>query len=255
MKDVRIGGHKVRIYTDIDELPMVRFHKYNRMLLVDAGVGSDISDFDAHIERVVRYIRGGKNDEAAKELENLRQNVYMILSGQSPKDLSFACLVASIDGKATDDLSDDGLRRVVAMLSDGTKKEASDRLSEAKKKIDEQLMAYFPAVFDDVEVREYYDLMKRRTVAMLENIIKGESDERNKAIEQMTERMVLYMKPKVFTGTGSVEIQHDKAYESLCLTIQKETGADPKRMTVLEYYNAYEYIRKIAKEKARKDRK
>ena len=134
MKDVRIGGHKVRIYTDIDELPMVRFHKYNRMLLVDAGVGSDISDFDAHIERVVRYIRGGKNEEAAKELENLRQNVYMILGGQSPKDLSFACLVESIDGKVTDDLSDDGLRRVVAMLSDGTKKEASDRRSEAKKK-------------------------------------------------------------------------------------------------------------------------
>lgn len=134
MTEVRIAGHKVRIYTDIDEMPMVRFHKYNRMLLVDAGVGSDISDFDAHIERVVRYIRGGRNEDAAKELENLRQNVYMILNGQSPKDLSFACLVASVDGKVTDDLSDDGLRRVVDMLSDGARGEASDKRSEAKKK-------------------------------------------------------------------------------------------------------------------------
>lgn len=255
MTEVRIAGHKVRIYTDIDEMPMVRFHKYNRMLLVDAGVGSDISDFDAHIERVVRYIRGGRNEDAAKELENLRQNVYMILNGQSPKDLSFACLVASVDGKATDDLSDDGLRRVVDMLSDGARGEASDKRSEAKKKIDAQLTAYFPSVFDDVEVREYYDLMKRHTVAILQNITEGETKERNEAIERMTDRMVLYMKPRTFTGTGSIEIEHDKSFESLCLTIQRETGADPKRMTVLEFYNAYEYVRRMSKERARKGKR
>ena len=86
MKELKLNGHKVRIYDSIDTLPITRFHSYNRMLLVDAGVGSDISDFDNHIERMVRYIRKGDNDSAAKELENMRQNVFTILQGQSVKD-------------------------------------------------------------------------------------------------------------------------------------------------------------------------
>ncbi len=57
MKKVKLNGHKVVIYDSIDELPIVRFHKYSKMLLVDAGVGSDINDCDAHIERATRYIR------------------------------------------------------------------------------------------------------------------------------------------------------------------------------------------------------
>ena len=51
MTEIRIGKHKVRIYESIDELPMERFHRYNKYLLIDAGLGSDISTLDAHIEK------------------------------------------------------------------------------------------------------------------------------------------------------------------------------------------------------------
>lgn len=51
MKNVQIKGMNVELYDSIDDLPIMRFHKYNKMLLVDAGVGSDLSDFDRHIER------------------------------------------------------------------------------------------------------------------------------------------------------------------------------------------------------------
>ena len=51
MKTVKIGEYTVEIYDAIDELPMLRFHKYNKMLLVDAGIGSDLQDFDTHIEK------------------------------------------------------------------------------------------------------------------------------------------------------------------------------------------------------------
>ena len=249
MKKVVLGGHKVTIYDSIDELPMVRFHKYSKMLLVDAGVGSDINDFDAHIERAVRYIRNGDNENGSKELENLRQCVYLILSEQSIKDLSFACLVAEIDGKPCDDLSEQGLADVVRTLGAVPRKDFTSSLEEVKKKIDDELTTYFPDLFDDVMSREYYDTMKRRTQAILDEIIEGESKERQKRINDMTERMVLYVKPKVFSGRQSVEIQHDKAFESMCLTISRETHADAKRMTVMEYYNAYEYIRKLSKER------
>ena len=249
MKRTKLGKHTVVIYDSIDELPMVRFHKYSKMLLVDAGVGSDINDFDAHLERATRYLKKGDTDNGIKELENLRQCVYLILQEQSVKDLSFACLVAEIDGKACDDLSEEGLAAVVRQLGSVPRKDFTNTLDEVKKKIDGELTTYFPDLFDDVTAREYYDTMKRRTVAVLENIIQGESEERNKAIEDMTERMVLYVRPKVFAGRQSVEIQHDKEYESMCLTISRETHADAKKMTVMEYYNAYEFIRRMAKER------
>ena len=134
MKEVELAGHKVVLYDSIDELPIARFHKYNRYLLVDAGVGSEISDFDNHIERVVRYIRNKDNESAGKELENLRQNVFMVLSEQNIKHLSFACLVKTIDGKENNDLSPDRLAKVLELLSDTPRGDIQENLSSVKKK-------------------------------------------------------------------------------------------------------------------------
>lgn len=246
MKEVKLNGHDVRVYDSIDDLPMVRFHRYNRMLLVDAGIGSEIGDFDNHVERVVRYIRKGDNDNAAKELDNLRQNVYMIMQGQSVKDLSFACLVESIDGVRCDDLSPEGLQKVLHMLGGATRRELTEAFQSVKKKIDDELGLYFPSLFDDVTTREYYDILKRLTVAMLARMTDDEDGSREE--EELRERLVLFQRPKVFTGHEGLEVRHDKDFETMCLAITKETGRDAKTMTVLEYYNAYEYLR----EKSRK---
>lgn len=245
MKEVKLNGHDVRVYDSIDDLPMVRFHRYNRMLLVDAGIGSEIGDFDNHVERVVRYIRKGDNDNAAKELDNLRQNVYMIMQGQSVKDLSFACLVESIDGVRCDDLSPEVLQKVLHMLGGATRRELTEAFQSVKKKIDDELGLYFPSLFDDVTTREYFDILKRLTVAMLARMTDDEDGSRE---EELRDRLVLFQKPKVFTGRDGLEVRHDKDFETMCLAITKETGRDAKTMTVLEYYNAYEYLR----EKSRK---
>lgn len=52
MKNVQIKGMNVELYDSIEDLPIMRFHKYNKMLLVDAGVGSDLSDLDRHIDNI-----------------------------------------------------------------------------------------------------------------------------------------------------------------------------------------------------------
>lgn len=253
MKEIKLNGHDVRIYDSIDALPIVRFHQYNRMLLVDAGIGSDITDFDGHVERVVRYIRKGDNENAAKELDNLRQNVFMIMSGQSVHDLSFACLVHSIDGEAVEDISPEGLEKVLHVLGGATRKELAENFQSVKKKIDDELGLYFPSLFDDVSTREYYDILKRMTVATLAMIADG-SEEKGRQADELRERLVLFQKPKVFTGHDGVEVVHDKEFETMCLVITKETGRDAKKMTVLEYYNAYEYLREKARKTANKAR-
>lgn len=249
MREVRIGKHRVRLYDSIDDLPMERFHRYNKMLLIDAGLGSDISAMDAHVEKVVRFMRGGDVDSATKELENLRQTFYLVQTEQSPRNLSFACLVAEVDGKDCNDLSEDGLEKVRLLLNDAPRGEVAETMSAAKKKIDDALVEYFPQLFVSPEEKEYYDVMKRRTVAMLEQIAEGETETRKKDIDTMTDRLVTAIKPKVFTGRTAFGVQHDKGYEKMCLLISSTLGVDAKRMTVLEYYTANEYIKEMANER------
>lgn len=51
-------------------------------------------------------------------------------------------------------------------------------------------------------------------------------------------------KPNSFLGSSSVEIKMDKQFESMCLVISQETNMDAKKMTVLQYYNAIDNIKK-----------
>lgn len=134
MREVKLNGHSVELYASIEELPIVRFHKYNKCLLVDAGVGSDLSAFDAHIERVARYIKANKREEAAKEMENMRQNLYLIIQGLNPQHMAFACLVAKIDGEQQDDLSDEALQKVLTLLGGTAQKDITAQTEAVKKK-------------------------------------------------------------------------------------------------------------------------
>ena len=97
MVTAKIGKHTVEYFDTIEELPIVRFHKYQKLLLIDAGVGSDIAAFDQRIERVRRFLAAAKPDNAQQELENLRQCVYMIQNGISPQHRAFAVLVTQKD--------------------------------------------------------------------------------------------------------------------------------------------------------------
>ncbi len=134
MRTVKIGKHTVEMYDTIDELPIVRFHKYQKMLLIDAGIGADIAAFDQRIERVRRFLAAGQADKAGQELENLRQCVYFIQTGVCPKHRAFAALVTKIDGQRFEDVSDDSLNAILEKLNDTSEKELAAQLDAVKKK-------------------------------------------------------------------------------------------------------------------------
>lgn len=116
MRKETIAGRKVILYDSIDELPVKRFHKYNKFMLIDSGVGSTLSDINAHIKKIQGYMSKDLK-LAGIELDNLRQNMYLISQELGPKYLSFAALVHSIDGKEVFDLSDDNLKAIVDTLA------------------------------------------------------------------------------------------------------------------------------------------
>lgn len=255
MKNVQIKGMNVELYDSIEDLPIMRFHKYNKMLLVDAGVGSDLSDFDRHIEKVIRYLNSPTPNMATVELENMRQNIYFIQSEVSPRHLAFAVLVKSINGKPRNDLSDDGLQQTMSLFKDVANSEITAHLEAVKKKIDDELRLYFPRLFDDATLKEYYDKLKQRTIVVLRTIIDGRATEADaKEIDDITAELITYFNPQTFTGSESVEIRHDRQFENMCLILSQNLHVDPKKFTVLEYYNAFEYIKEQAK-KANKQKK
>jgi hypothetical protein len=248
MKIIDLDGHIVEIYDSIDELPIVRFHAFNKMLLIDAGIGSDLADFDSHIERVTRFLMAKDNDNAIKELANMRQNVYMIQQGVSPKHMAFAALVKSIDGEPCPYASVNDLETTRHKLDACTKKKVAAETEATKKKIEEEFRVYFPALSDDAEVKEYYDTLRKRTLLLLDIIENGETEEKRQEVEELTTRLVTSDKPRSFEGKNSAEVAHDKSFEDMCLVIAKELHADAKKMTVLEYYNAFEFVKTMQKQ-------
>lgn len=252
----KIGKHTVEYYDTIDELPIIRFHRYQKFLLIDAGIGSDINSFDQRIEKTRHFLIAGKPEKARQELENLRQCVYMIQTGLNPQHLAFAALVTKLDGKDCTDLSEDALKNLTKVLEDVPVKEVAARLDAVKKKIDGELMLYFPALFNDSSVKEYYDLLKKRTVAILQGMIDGNLDPaKTDIVEKLTTALITYANPKLFTGSDGVEVQFDRQFENLCLILSEQLHVQPKKYTVLEFYNAFDFIKERNKEAEREQRR
>ena len=249
MKSLLINKKIVRVYDSIDEMPIVNFQKYNKYLLIDSGIGSDADDIDAHIVKIAKFIKANNNKKALQELQNMRQNMYMINNEISPKYLAFAALIHSIDGKEVNDLSDDGLKKLLQDLKDIKHSKVIDFLLWLKKKVTNELETYFPGDFVNPKEKEAYDRLKNRTLLVLDSIINNTDN--TKQIESIDAMMLNMHAPKVFIGSESVEVKYDKQFESTCLLIAQKTNMDARKMTVLQFYNAIDNIKAQAEAEAK----
>lgn len=251
MVERKIGGHKVRMYEGIDEMPIVRFQKFQKYVLIDAGIGGDIASFDQRCAKVRGYLAQGKPDLAAQELENLRQCIAFIQGEINPGHRAFATLVESIDGERVEDISDEGMARVLERLGGSmTLSETATTARAVKKKIDAELAAYFPALFNSSDTKEYFDLVRKRTLAVLEALSRGEVAD----VDELTTAVVCFSKPKSFAGPHGVEVNYDRNFETICISLSENLGMRPKDCTVLEFYNAVELLQERAR-KAERGRK
>jgi hypothetical protein len=242
MKNITLNGHRLCLYEDIDELPIINYQKYNKFMLFDTGIGSDIDAIDQHIVRLARFMRTDPK-RASQELKNLRQSMFMINSEISPKNMSFAALIKSIDGVEVTDHSDENLKSIMAKINHTRQSFISKLVEQIKKKVHAELEAYFPSFFGlDSSSKEVYNLMKKRTQLRLDTIQNG--TDHDAECEEILNQILDKYKPKSYDGPNSVEIEFDKTFESSCFLISQKSGADPKSMTVMQYYNALENIKK-----------
>ena len=249
MKTIKIGKYKVELYDSIDELPIKRFHKFNKYLLVDAGVGSDLNDINEKIAKIMRYVDRSDNVNARIELENLRQAMYLVTQETNLKHLAFMVLVKSIDGKEITDLSDEGVRATQKVFENQSLNFIDRLFQSVKKKIDEELNLYFPSQFDDAAVKEYHDKLRSRILFQLDSIIRNADHKQE--IDQIDDFLFTLVKPKVFSGKESTEIKYDRQFEDMCLFLSHELSLDIDKLSVLQFYNSFEYIKKQRKKDGR----
>ena len=249
MKNLLINKKVIKVYDSVDEMPIVNFQKYNKYLLIDSGVGSDADDIDAHITRIAKFIKANNNKKALQELQNMRQNMYMVNSEISPKYLAFAALIHSINGKEVNDLSDDGLKALLKEIKEVKHSAIVELLLWLKKKVTFELETYFPGDFVNSKEKEAYDKIKNRTLLVLDSIINDADNA--ELIEAIDFALINMHNPKSFIGSESVEIKYDKQFESTCLLIAQKTNMDAKKMTVLQFYNAIDNIKSQAEAEAK----
>lgn len=254
MKTLKLGKHTIEQYDSIDELPMARYQKFSKFMLVDAGLGSDIDHFAEHANRIAAFIRADRKEDALKEIRNMVQCVNLICNEVSPAFLAYASLIKSIDGEAFDDLSEDGLLKVKDKLADVPFVDLFAKLGEVKKKLESELTLYFPRLFESSDTKEYYTLLKKKAQLIAEQLQKKDLYYQKEELDAIDDQLLTFSPPMVFTGPNSMEIKSDKQYHDGCLVITSQTHTDASRLTVLEYYNALNFIQDKQK-KQQKDAK
>jgi len=243
MKIEKIGKYEVEILDSIEEMLIDRFHVYNKYLLIDSSIGATPEAIDGHIEKIIKYINYKDDKSATLELMNMRQALHFIYNSVSPEHLAFACLIKRIDGIECNDLTENGLREIVNKLKEGlTVGLIGNLLSFIKKKIEIELDLFFPDIFDNSRTKEYYLKLKERALKKLEGII--ENKDNNKDIDEIDKNIFQMFKPKKFFGKDSEEILYQKKFEEMCLMISKNLNINAKSMTVIEFYSAFEMLKK-----------
>lgn len=242
MKTIKAGGHKLEIYDSIDELPVKRFHKFNKYMLVDSNIGSDLNDITASVQRIEAFVVKNDAKNALQGLANLRESLFLIAQEKNIRHLSFMPLIKSIDGQPVTDISDENLERLLAMFKNEKVNWFIRLIESVKKKIEDELGVYFPGRFDDSAIKNYYERVLKRARLQLAQIVEGQDN--SKSIQQIDDYLLMLVKPKIFHGSKNAEVLYDKQFEEMCVYLKDQSGfiVDDKT-TVVEFYTAFEYVK------------
>ena len=136
MKKVQIRENEITFYSSAEEMPIRRYQRFNKFLMMDNEIGSDFEDFNKRGAKAVSLLKNKMIDEAVIELENRRMMVYNAFMEYSPQGRALAILVYSINGKVIENYTSDILDDVLKELDEigFTKSQSETTTDEVKKK-------------------------------------------------------------------------------------------------------------------------
>jgi hypothetical protein len=135
MKVLTIKKHTIQFFDSIRKLPIRRYQKFNKYMMIAAEVGDSIADYDKRMARALGYLSAEDHKSAIIELTNQRQALHNALEAYSPSNFALACMVFSINGKEYQSFEEDSLNEVLDKLEEigFTKDMLDSSLTEVKK--------------------------------------------------------------------------------------------------------------------------
>ena len=128
---------EIEFYDNAESLPIKRFQRFNKFVMIDNEVGSSFEDYDIRTAKALEFLNKSMLPEAIMELENRRQMVFQSYEEYSPKHYALAIMVKSIDGVPTgSDMSEKTLENILEKLNEAgfTQKQVIENVSDLKKK-------------------------------------------------------------------------------------------------------------------------
>jgi hypothetical protein len=117
MQTLRINGQSVKLYDSIETMPITVFHRFNLYAAIDAGIGGTIEDVDRRLLRARQFIKHNQQENALRELDNMRQSMAFVIENSNPEMLSFAALIHSINGEEVRISDEASAREVLQRLN------------------------------------------------------------------------------------------------------------------------------------------
>ena len=258
MKRIELNQNNYLIvYRTPEHMPLNRYSKFQKYLLLKTGVGSDMQSIANHFNTWFTLNAHGKHEESRTEAENLYYNFFSILQEVDYEDLSFVCLINSINGKPLIDISNENLVAVIKWLSDNgmTKEMVSLQVEDTRSAILRDLRLYFPKFYPDTDDMQYFAKRKQNLMATAEKLIQqlesddfSYDDEIRKLLDEISLYFIDLNKPKNFDSEDpdNCVVKLDAQFEQL-RSMLEGNGTSTKDLTLIEFYSRLEYIRKSNK--------
>ncbi len=242
--------HIIELFDSVHNLPVLRFQRFNKYQMQASEIGNTFADYDQRTVKIIQFLQKEMIKEAIQELENRRQTVFNAFNEFTPIGKSFSVLVKKIDDVEYHDFSPDNLNRCIEHLEriGLSNEEAMNKLNEVKKKIETELMVYFPLFFPKNSNQEINILRKQRVEAMLEKMINPESHHVN-AVFEIERELLEHDKPKIWNVhvPGNMERNLEVEFQKFALMVAE--GQPLETMTTMIFYSKAELLKEKHQEK------
>jgi len=137
-----IGKSEVKIFTDVEELFIPRYSKFNKYMVLNEEVGHNFNDVETHFSKMYALINSPAKLKI--QIDNFRQLIYSIDNGQNFINMAYACLIHSIDGVECNDLTPTGLSETLEKLKMVQAKSVKKKSTLFQKKLISNLLSLIP---------------------------------------------------------------------------------------------------------------
>lgn len=240
------GKHEIEIYDNIQDLPILTFQKFNKYQMMASEIGNDFEDYDRRTAKTIAFLDKGMIKEARQELENRRIAVFNAYREFTPVGYSFAVLIRRIDKKEytkkTSEEIDDILKQLEKIGFDF--KTSIEKLKEVKKKIDQQLLVYYPKFFPKNQNKDILVLRAKRVNYLLDLIIEKKVSIKEEVFE--VEKEILENdKPHVWNVhiENNMERVLEVDFNKFAIQVTELSNQRLEDMTTFRFYATVEYLK------------